>query len=192
MMTGWRSTGYAWTPKAAWSSKRSWGPCPRPEAPGRARTCDPATGDAATRWSRSAGALPPPVARRRPRPRPRCTSPSPLADLQARTGAGTCLGTGRLLARAPSARRPATRPSSRSCWAPAHRSWTSGGPGACSRQGSCTRCGYATRGCTIPGCATPPLRADAHHITHWADGGATALTNAALLARHHTIAHQRG
>jgi hypothetical protein len=49
------------------------------------------------------------------------------------------------------------------------------------------------KGCTIPGCGTPPLWADAHHITHWADGGPTSLTNAALLcARHHTIAHQRG
>ena len=39
----------------------------------------------------------------------------------------------------------------------------------------------------------PDLALDAHHITHWVDGGPTSLTNAALLcARHHTIAHQRG
>ena len=49
------------------------------------------------------------------------------------------------------------------------------------------------KGCTIPGCGAPPLWADAHHLIHWADGGPTALTNAALLCgRHHTIAHQRG
>jgi hypothetical protein len=49
------------------------------------------------------------------------------------------------------------------------------------------------KGCTIAGCGAPPMWADAHHIVHWADGGPTALTNAALLCgRHHTIAHQRG
>lgn len=49
------------------------------------------------------------------------------------------------------------------------------------------------KGCTIPGCGAPPFWADAHHLTHWVDGGPTSLTNAALLcARHHTIAHQRG
>ena len=49
------------------------------------------------------------------------------------------------------------------------------------------------KGCTIPGCWAPPFWADAHHIVHWADGGPTALTNAALLCgRHHTLAHQRG
>ena len=49
------------------------------------------------------------------------------------------------------------------------------------------------KGCTIPGCGAPPTWADAHHLTHWIDGGVTALTNGALLCgRHHTIAHQRG
>jgi hypothetical protein len=49
------------------------------------------------------------------------------------------------------------------------------------------------KGCTIPGCTAPPFWADAHHIIHWVDGGHTSLTNAALLCgRHHTIAHQRG
>jgi hypothetical protein len=49
------------------------------------------------------------------------------------------------------------------------------------------------QGCTIPGCGAPPFWADAHHIIHWVDGGQTSLTNAALLCgRHHTIAHQRG
>jgi hypothetical protein len=49
------------------------------------------------------------------------------------------------------------------------------------------------QGCTIPGCTAPAFWADAHHITHWVDGGATSLLNAALLCgRHHTIAHQRG
>ncbi|MDQ1537393.1 MAG: hypothetical protein QOE58_1786, partial [Actinomycetota bacterium] len=33
------------------------------------------------------------------------------------------------------------------------------------------------KGCTIPACTTPPQWADAHHITHWIDGGPTSLTN---------------
>jgi hypothetical protein len=49
------------------------------------------------------------------------------------------------------------------------------------------------RGCTIPGCGVPPAWCDAHHVIHWANGGATDLSNAALLCgRHHTIVHQRG
>ncbi|WP_255218343.1 HNH endonuclease [Janibacter terrae] len=37
----------------------------------------------------------------------------------------------------------------------------------------------------------PPQWTDAHHITHWARGGATDLSNAALLCeRHHTHVHQ--
>ncbi|WP_346007901.1 HNH endonuclease signature motif containing protein [Janibacter terrae] len=46
-------------------------------------------------------------------------------------------------------------------------------------------------GCTYPGCTMPPQWTDAHHITHWAHGGATDLSNAALLCeRHHTHVHQ--
>jgi len=44
------------------------------------------------------------------------------------------------------------------------------------------------KGCTIPGCGAPPLWVDAHHLIHWADGGPTALTNAAPALRatpHH-------
>src|SRR6476660_3674682 len=49
------------------------------------------------------------------------------------------------------------------------------------------------KGCTIPGCHAPPWWCDGHHVTHWANGGATDVRNAALLCgRHHTIAHQRG
>ncbi|WP_082807483.1 HNH endonuclease signature motif containing protein [Janibacter terrae] len=45
-------------------------------------------------------------------------------------------------------------------------------------------------GCTYPGCTMPPQWTDAHHITHWAHGGATDLANAALLCeRHHTHVH---
>ncbi|MEX1907130.1 HNH endonuclease [Janibacter sp. Y6] len=47
-------------------------------------------------------------------------------------------------------------------------------------------------GCTYPGCTTPARWTDAHHLIHWADGGPTDLSNAALLcARHHTIVHAR-
>ncbi|MGZ4438620.1 MAG: DUF222 domain-containing protein [Nocardioides sp.] len=49
------------------------------------------------------------------------------------------------------------------------------------------------RHCTFPGCDRPPVACDAHHIEHWADGGATSLDNLALLCRaHHTVIHQTG
>ncbi|MEO7752473.1 MAG: HNH endonuclease signature motif containing protein, partial [Terracoccus sp.] len=48
------------------------------------------------------------------------------------------------------------------------------------------------RGCTFPGDAAPATWTDAHHVTHWADGGPTALSNLALLCRrHHSHVHQR-
>lgn len=48
------------------------------------------------------------------------------------------------------------------------------------------------QGCTYPGCTIPPAWCDAHHVTHWADGGSTSLDNTALLCgRHHTLVHQR-
>ncbi|MEP6464303.1 MAG: DUF222 domain-containing protein [Frankiaceae bacterium] len=40
-------------------------------------------------------------------------------------------------------------------------------------------------GCTFAGCDRPPPWCDAHHIKHWADGGATSLENLTLLCRHH-------
>jgi hypothetical protein len=47
------------------------------------------------------------------------------------------------------------------------------------------------RHCTFPGCRTPGAWCDAHHVVHWADGGATNLDNGALLCgRHHTIVHR--
>ncbi len=45
--------------------------------------------------------------------------------------------------------------------------------------------------CTFDGCDAPATWCDAHHLTHWIDGGATDLHNAALLCpHHHTIAHR--
>jgi hypothetical protein len=47
-------------------------------------------------------------------------------------------------------------------------------------------------GCRFPGCDRPPGWCDAHHVVHWADGGATALDNLVLLCRpHHRMVHQR-
>ena len=47
------------------------------------------------------------------------------------------------------------------------------------------------RHCQFPGCEA--TRCDAHHITHWADGGATKLENLVLLCRrHHRLVHEEG
>lgn len=44
--------------------------------------------------------------------------------------------------------------------------------------------------CTWVGCNAPISWCDAHHITHWADGGRTDLDNLTLLCRkHHTATH---
>ena len=40
-------------------------------------------------------------------------------------------------------------------------------------------------GCVYPGCSRTAAFCDAHHVVHWADGGATDLDNLALLCRHH-------
>ncbi|WP_353953242.1 DUF222 domain-containing protein [Knoellia sp. S7-12] len=48
------------------------------------------------------------------------------------------------------------------------------------------------RHCTYPGCDAPAAWTDAHHLIHWADGGPSDLTNAALLCqRHHTTVHSQ-
>ncbi|MCY4659734.1 MAG: HNH endonuclease signature motif containing protein, partial [Acidobacteria bacterium] len=47
------------------------------------------------------------------------------------------------------------------------------------------------RGCRFPGCTA--RRCDAHHVRHWADGGATRLDNLVLLCRrHHRAVHEEG
>ena len=48
---------------------------------------------------------------------------------------------------------------------------------------------HRDRGCRFPGCG---LRfCDAHHVVHWADGGATRLDNLVLLCRrHHRAVHE--
>ncbi|MGO1165429.1 MAG: DUF222 domain-containing protein [Janibacter sp.] len=46
-------------------------------------------------------------------------------------------------------------------------------------------------GCTFPGCTMPPQWTDAHHVDWWSRGGASDITNGALLCeRHHTHVHQ--
>ena len=46
--------------------------------------------------------------------------------------------------------------------------------------------------CAFPSC-THTRFLDAHHVEHWADGGATALDNLVLLCRrHHTFVHEYG
>jgi hypothetical protein len=47
------------------------------------------------------------------------------------------------------------------------------------------------RGCRFPGCTN--RLTDAHHVQHWADGGATRLDNLLLLCRrHHRLVHEGG
>ena len=47
------------------------------------------------------------------------------------------------------------------------------------------------RGCRFPGCTNRIT--DAHHMRHWADGGATRLDNLLLLCpRHHRAVHEGG
>jgi hypothetical protein len=48
------------------------------------------------------------------------------------------------------------------------------------------------RGCRYPGCNSTRL-VEAHHIEHWARGGATDLDNLILLCRrHHRLLHEQG
>ncbi len=48
------------------------------------------------------------------------------------------------------------------------------------------------RGCSFPGCDHKHY-VDAHHIEHWADGGATTLDNLTLLcSHHHRLLHEGG
>ncbi|MGI9305277.1 MAG: DUF222 domain-containing protein [Gammaproteobacteria bacterium] len=48
------------------------------------------------------------------------------------------------------------------------------------------------RGCAFPGC-THTRFVDAHHVRHWAQGGATDLGNLILLCtRHHRLVHEEG
>ena len=48
-------------------------------------------------------------------------------------------------------------------------------------------------GCVAEGCDRPPAWTEAHHVVHWAEGGATALDNLVLLCRaHHRKVHEGG
>jgi hypothetical protein len=50
---------------------------------------------------------------------------------------------------------------------------------------------HRDRGCRFPGCGLKIC--DVHHIVHWADGGASRLSNTALLYRvHHRAVHEEG
>jgi hypothetical protein len=50
---------------------------------------------------------------------------------------------------------------------------------------------HRDRGCRFPGCGLGFC--DAHHVVHWADGGATRLDNLVYLCRrHHRAVHEEG
>jgi len=45
-------------------------------------------------------------------------------------------------------------------------------------------------GCAFPSCDRPARWSEGHHLTPWADGGTTALSNACLVCRrHHRLLH---
>ena len=47
------------------------------------------------------------------------------------------------------------------------------------------------RGCVAEGCDRPVAWTEAHHVVHWAEGGATSLDNLVLLCRsHHRCVHE--
>ncbi len=49
------------------------------------------------------------------------------------------------------------------------------------------------RQCTFAGCTAPPIWCQAHHLTHWEDGGPTDERNLVLLCSfHHRAVHERG
>ncbi|HZG95382.1 MAG TPA: HNH endonuclease signature motif containing protein, partial [Mycobacteriales bacterium] len=48
------------------------------------------------------------------------------------------------------------------------------------------------RGCVVPGCHTPPIFCDVHHLKHWINGGATDEDNCCLLCRRHHVQHHEG
>jgi hypothetical protein len=46
-------------------------------------------------------------------------------------------------------------------------------------------------GCCFPACDRPAIWTDAHHLTHWMDGGVTSLDGCILLCRkHHVTVHE--
>lgn len=50
---------------------------------------------------------------------------------------------------------------------------------------------HRDQGCVWKGCTAPVSWCDAHHLTHWANGGPTTLQNTVLLCRkHHTRTHR--
>jgi hypothetical protein len=52
---------------------------------------------------------------------------------------------------------------------------------------------HRDRGCVFPGCHRKVEWTDAHHLQHWARGGATDLGNLCLLCRrHHVMVHEGG
>ncbi|HPK88446.1 MAG TPA: DUF222 domain-containing protein [Dermatophilaceae bacterium] len=115
-------------------------------------------------------------------------------DLAARTGAATVIGSaqGGSLIAPETARRLA-------CDANVIPT-VLGGRGEILEQGRSTRLATPGQlaalwlrdaGCSFPGCTTPAHWCDAHHLTHWADGGTSDLTNLALLCgRHHSVVHR--
>jgi hypothetical protein len=130
--------------------------------------------------------------------RPQVTVTVPLQVLQSGSGAGLIgfgQGTRQGMVTAEDARRWACDP----VLVPVVLCDTTGEPLAVGREKRLAtramRRALAQRdgGCAFPGCDAPPQWCDAHHVTHWADGGATEVGNLVLLCgRHHRLVHKQG
>ncbi len=55
-----------------------------------------------------------------------------------------------------------------------------------------TALNHRDKGCRHPDCDRPPSWCDAHHVTHWIDGGETNLDQLLLLCRHHHTRLHKG
>ena len=120
----------------------------------------------------------------------------PLSDLEARTGCGEVIGstaTGTVLSPEVLRRVCCEADLLPTCSTPPPpKTSTSAAWCGCSPAPSGACCGGATPAVPTPGCTAPAAWSKAHHVVHWADGGASDIGNAALLCRRpHSFVYTR-
>ncbi len=114
----------------------------------------------------------------------RRTSPSPSTSTTSKPPPPTNSATSSTATpcpRPPSDASRATRRSCPSCSARTPNPSTSAPPSDSPPARSATPSSPATKAACC--CGAPPIYCDAHHVVHWIDGGATKLTNLALLCK---------